>query len=196
LRIESRMNMHRLLFAALMLSASTASAEGLPFFATVQLGPALEVAGDWGTQLKIGQEFGYHFSGGQTGFALGLSLEESFGNCTEASGVSCISLQAGPKMWWDFQPIADVPFFLAPSLRLAFVHVRVDADGLGTGTFTGAGLQVAFEARYIISERMILFARPITLDFIAGGSNRELGYVYDDNIAMRYDITFGGGIAF
>jgi hypothetical protein len=191
------MKMHRLSFALLTLSASTASAEELPFFATVQLGPALEVAGDWGTQLKIGQDFGYHFSGGSTGVALGVSLEESFGNCTEADGASCVSFQVGPKIWWDFQPIADLPLFFGPTLRLAFVHVRVDADGIGaTGTFTGAGLQVALEARYIISERAILFARPITLDMIAGGSNQTLSYVYDDNFAMRYDVSFGGGIAF
>jgi hypothetical protein len=184
------------LLPALLLSASTASAEELPFFATVQLGPALEVAGDWGTQLKIGQDFGYHTNGGITGFAIGASFEESFGNCTDANGASCFSFQAGPKAWWDFKPF-EVPLFFAPSIRLAFVHVRVNADGFGlTGIFNGVGLQLAVEARYILSERAILFARPITLDMIVGGSNDTLSLIYDDNFAMRYDLTFGGGIAF
>ena len=168
----------------------------LPFFLIVQVGPALEVAGDWGTQVKLGQDFGYHFSGGNTGFALGASIEESFGNCTEADGVSCISLQAGPKAWWTFQ-IADLPLFVAPSIRLAWTHVRVSVDAFNaTGVFNGVGLQFAVEARYILSERVILYARPITIDMIAGDGNQNLDFVYDDNFAMRYDLTFGGGIAF
>ena len=192
--------MNILLPALLCLSAQTADTierEELPFFATVQIGPALEVAGDWGTQLKIGQDFGYHVSGGTTGFAIGGSLEESFGNCTDASGVSCFSFQIGPKAWWDFRPF-ELPLYIAPSIRVAWAHVRVNVDGFGgaTGIFNAVGLQLALEVRYIISDRAILFARPVTLDMIAGDSNDNLGRIYDDNFAMRYDITFGGGIAF
>lgn len=193
--------------ALFMILASSASAAEVPtvletpsprpFFAVLQLGPAIEVAGDWGTQLKLGQDFGYHLSGGTTGLALGVSLEESFGNCTDAEGVSCFSFQGGPKAWWTFQPIADLGLFVGPAARLAYTHVRVSVPGFGaSGSFNGVGLQLSLEARMVLLDRLILFFRPITLDMIVGGSDENLGLVYDDNFAIRYDITFGGGLAF
>ena len=68
-----------------------------PYFATFTMGPAIEVAGDWGTQFKLSQELGYHFSGSFSGPAFGLSIDEAFGNCTDAFGVSCFSFSMGPK---------------------------------------------------------------------------------------------------
>jgi hypothetical protein len=177
----------------------SAIATPTPYFATVHLGPAMEVAGDWGTQFKIGEDFGYHLDGGSSGLAIGISLEESFGNCTEGQGVSCFSFQAGPKVWYDYQVSDSIPLFLSPSARLAFSHVRVSASGFGysvSGGFTGVGMQFGLEARYLLGERGILFFRPVTIDMIVGDSDEDLARIYDDNVAVRYDLTFGGGLTF
>jgi hypothetical protein len=192
---------------ALTMIATPALAEDLPamlevstprpFFATAMIGPAIEVAGDWGTQVKIGQDFGYHLNGGMDGVALGVSFEESFGNCTDADGVRCVSLELGPKLWWDFQPFSSLAFFVGPAARLALAYVHLTADGLDrAGRFVGVGLQLSVEARLVLSDRAILFFRPVTVDVIAGDSNDVLSLIYDDHVAARYDLTFGGGFAF
>jgi hypothetical protein len=164
-------------------------------FATFHVGPAMEVAGDWGTQLKIGQDLGWHIDGTSSGLALGLSLEESFGNCTEGQGASCFSFQAGPKLWYDVQILDDLPLYIAPTARLAFTHVAVSAGSL-SGGFTGAGIQLGLELRAVLSDRAVLFFRPVTFDVIIGDADQTLSYVYDDTVAMRYDLTFGGGVTF
>jgi len=165
------------------------------FFATFQVGPAMEIAGDWGSQLKIGQDFGFHTGGGASGLAIGVSLEESFGNCTEGLGVSCFSFQAGPKLWYDVQLADSLPLYIAPIARVAFAHVNVSAGGV-SGSFTGFGLQLGLELRAVLADRAVLFFRPVTFDTIVGASDDTLARIYDDNVAMRYDLTFGGGVAF
>jgi hypothetical protein len=170
-----------------------------PMFASFHLGPAIEITGDWGSQLKIGQEFGYHFSGRFEGPALGLSVEESFTNCTPVSDVSCVSFEVGPKFWWDFALVPGMGIYLAPMVRLGFTHVHISATVFGQdydGAANAFGIQLGLALRLVLGDRGLVYFRPITMDMAIGGADDDLERVYDENFAMRWDLVFGGGFVF
>jgi len=170
-----------------------------PMFASFHLGPAIELTGDWGSQLKIGQEFGYHFSGRFEGPALGISVEESFTNCTAASGVDCVSVELGPKLWWDFALVPGLGLYLTPMVRLGFTHVHISATIFGQdfdGAANAFGIQLGLAVRLLLGDRGLVFFRPITMDMAIGGPDDDLKQVYDDHFGMRWDLVFGGGVTF
>lgn len=90
-------------------------------FATFWLGAAAGVSGV-GSQMKLGQEFGWHWSGDATGGAIGGYLHESFG-----SGFTAIQL--GPKFWWDFAIMDGLGLYISPSASIG-VAIAPEAPAL------------------------------------------------------------------
>lgn len=144
-----------------------------PMFATFGVGPAAGLSGSV-TQLKIAEAFGYHLSGDSSGLAIGVELQQSFGS-------SIFALEMGPKAWFDIQPIANLGFYLSPSVMLGFGYASASFGG----SAAGFDMQFGFEGKLIINDRGLVFFRPFTLDITVG-----------DGTAVRWDVMFGGGVTF
>lgn len=156
-----------------------------PMFATFGVGPSIGITGcnNSGcstnasfTQFKLTQDFGYHFMGEGEGPALGVNVEEAFGD-------NVFRLQPGVKLWWDFQPSEDLGLYVAPTVKLGYGLVTATQ---GSYTAHAFNWQVGAALRMVLGDRGMVFVRPITLD----------SFVNDDGIAFSWDIVAGGGLTF
>ncbi len=157
-------------------------------FAAFGLGPSfgLTACGDGGcgstsnvTQIKLGQEIGYHVSGRGDGFAIGASIEEAFGD-------NLLRLQPGVKLWWDIQPSQNLALYIAPTLKLGYAYFSVDAGPFGSADDHAFNAQVGVEGRIVLEDRGMIFLRPFTLDT----------FTNDDGVLLTYDLMFGGAVTF
>lgn len=148
-------------------------------FATFSLAPAFGLSANSATQLKLGQAFGFHFSGDAEGFAIGGELQESF-----AGGA--FALAVGPKAWFDFAVSRDYGVYIAPTVMMGLGYVSVDGYyGFGSSSAAGFDMQFGVEAKVVLADRGLLFVRPVTIDLAIGSQ-----------VAVRYDLVFGGGVTF
>ncbi len=153
-----------------------------PMFATASIAPAFGLSSNAATQLKLSQSFGYHFTGDGSGFAIGGELQESLGG-------SAFAFQVGPKAWYDIQVSDRLGLYLAPSfmLGLAYGSASQSYYGYDYGSIAGVAfnMQIGFEAKLVIGDRGLVFFRPVTIDIGVGSQ-----------VAVRYDLVFGGGATF
>lgn len=178
----------------LLTSSISAGAETIPdwmkptsrkMFATFGFGPASALS-DFATQFKMELTYGYHLQGGATGPALGGVLAPSFGD-----GVTGFAL--GGRAWWDFQFWKDLGVYIAPFAQLGFASFSSDittcvgascrTESVGTTTLN---MMLGVEGRLVISDRGMVFFRPIGLDF----------HFHDGGMDTRWDILIGGGVYF
>jgi len=143
-----------------------------PWFATFALGPSIFVEPSGHTLFKMSQEIGHHFSGDASGFALGLSIEESF--------VRMFRLGVGPKLWYDIQPSDDLGIYITPGMRLGYGYWS--AGGASASSFA---LQIPLAVRMVLGDAGMVYFQPITPDM----------YI-NEGFAMTWDIMFGGGAIF
>ena len=161
-----------------------------PFWGAFGLGPAIGVDNYTGTQFKLLQEFGYHFSGTAEGPALAFDLQESFGD-------SVTMIQVGGKFIYDIQPVPDLGLYLGPSILMGLTHWSVSLPPC-TDIYPGFcdqfqapggnffNIQIGFEGKLVLGDRGMVFFRPFTLDINANS----------DTTFVRYDLIFGGGVIF
>ncbi len=123
----------------------------------------------WLDQFKLVEEIGYHFSGNASGPAIAFDLQESFNGP--------VFFEMGPKFVWDIPIIQDLGLYLSPSGMIGYAYI----EG-GTHKFD---LQIGFEGKLMLADRAYVFFRPFTLDFLIS-----------DDLILRYDIMFGGGVTF
>ena len=151
-----------------------------PFFFSFTLGGAISIE-DYVSQFKIAQEAGWHINGSATGFAVGLVLQQSFGD-------SLTSFQIGPKAWYTIQVLSNVGFYIVPFIHLGYSHASFSAD-TRVGPFSNSenffNWQFGAEGRLVIADRFFALVRPVTFDFFHG-----------DNFGLRYDFLVGGGVTF
>jgi len=140
-------------------------------FAQFNFGPSIGID-PGGTQFKIAQEFGYHFSGHGAGPALGASLEEAFG-----SGLG--ALPDRPKFWWDFQPVDGWACTSRPRRKIGYALFAASGGGARPHAFTSSS--ALRRTRAGETARSFMF-RPFTIDMAAG-----------DGFAAAYDLLFGAG---
>lgn len=152
-----------------------------PWFATFGLGPAIRID-DMPTQMKLEQAIGYHFFGKGSGPALGGVLTESFGNHFYQIGI-------GLRFWWDIQPVAGLGLYLAPMMQIGWSlfgwETNCPANWNCDDTANYFDWQIGFEPRLVIGDRGIVFFRFVTLNPFFG-----------NNVGLRYDLVFGGGVTF
>ncbi|MCC6746345.1 MAG: hypothetical protein IT371_01720 [Deltaproteobacteria bacterium] len=145
-----------------------------PMWGFFGMGGAIGMTSFSGSQFRLSEEFGYHFSGKSDGPAIGGILAESFGS-------GFFGFQVGPKFTWDFQIVRDLGVYLAPTAHIAFALA-----GAGGSAAAGFNFGFGFEGKLVIMNRGIVFFRPFELDFFAG----------DFPFQARYNLSFGGGVIF
>ncbi len=161
-------------------------AEGRAFWASLAMGPAIGMYGV-GTQFKLIQTFGWHFSGGATGPALAFDISEAF-----AGGY--FTLDMVPRFVWDIHIIEDLGLYLSPSGGLGFSYSTFGACKTTTGggvicpysSWVAFHATMAFDGKLILQNRWLVFFRPLGLDF----------YAHGNGTAMRFSVMFGGGAIF
>jgi hypothetical protein len=133
------------------------------------------------SQLKFTQTYGYHFSGRNDGFALGLELQESVAN-------SQFVFETGPKAWVDI-PLSDrIPLYLSPSAMVGVaIGTTSDSNQVSSGSSSAS---VAFDMQFgvamtLILERFTLKLKPFSFDIAIG-----------DQFVARYDIMMCFGANF
>jgi len=147
-------------------------------FVTFGVGPSIGLSYS-GTQVKLAQDFGYHFFGDGSGPALGAEISEAFGH-------SIFRFQVGPKFWWDIQPSSSLGLYLAPTAQLGYAHLASS----GGGSANAFDMQFGFEARLVLGDRGMLYVRPVGIDILIGGNS------YGSDTATIYDLAVGGGVTF
>jgi len=160
-------------------SRATAAPEAIrpgtkAFFAGLQLGCGIGVTSGFISQVRLRQEFGWHFQGQFKGPAIGVSLSESFGS-------GGFLFTAAPKFWWDIQ-IMDLGLYVAPWIHAGF--------GLATNGSSVAAFNWAFgaEARLVLFDTGYVSFQPIAFDFYHGD--------FGTSAVVRYNLMFGGGFTF
>jgi hypothetical protein len=123
-----------------------------------------------GSVFKMGQEFGWHWSGDFTGGAIGAYLHESF-----AGGAAAVQL--GPKFWWDFQIMDGLGLYISPSVAIGI------AIAGGGAAFD---MNLGCEAKLALADRGFVSFKPIGINIVAGGGGALVGW----------DFLFGGGVMF
>jgi hypothetical protein len=157
-----------------------------PMWASLGMGGAINVK-DSGSQFKLTQDFGYHFTssfgGPSAGPAIAIVLQEGFGN-------NFISFEIGPRFVWDIPVVQNLGLYLSPSLTLGYAYAGTSVDcgpyvdcGGGASAFN---LGLAFAAKLILADRGMVFFQPFGIDMGIRG----------EGVSVRYDLIFGGGVIF
>jgi len=146
-------------------------------FVTLGVGPSIGLSYN-GTQAKLAQDFGYHFSGEGDGPALGVEVSEAFGQ-------QLFRFQAGAKFWWDIQPSSELGLYLAPTAQVGFAHLSA-----GSAAANAFDAQLGFEVRLVLGDRGMVYVRPLGIDILAGGN------AYGNDTETIYDLMIGGGVTF
>jgi len=150
-----------------------------PMWASGGFGPGISLEGAWGygSQFKLVQTFGYHFSGTAVGPAIAIDLQESF-------GYGAVLFELVPNFVWDIQIIDGLGLYLSPGGGLGFAHVSA-----GRG-FNGLSIQLTFKAKLMLGDRGMVFVQPFGLDILGA----DYGYGFDATV--RWDMLLGGGVTF
>jgi hypothetical protein len=128
-------------------------------------------------RVKLGLDFGYHFSGDGEGPAIGLTIEQSFDD-------NFYVFNPAFKFWWDIQ-IADLSVYIAPWAKAGYALGACKDCTTGHAFDFGLGV----EARIVFVDRWMAFFRPVQLDFFAGD-------FLDEKFLLHYAIVLGGGVTF
>ena len=130
------------------------------------------------TQFKLQQVFGYHVSGDGEGFAIGLALQEAFGQ-------GFFRFQPGMRLWGDIRVADDYTIFISPYGHLGYGLFTVAVAGLSgeAHTFNWA-LGVGVKA--VLFDAFSIGFNPVGFDF----------FVNDDAFTMFYDLSFSLGATF
>ncbi len=127
---------------------------------------------------KLALDYGYHVSGDTEGFALGVTLEQSFDS-------HFYIFNPGFKMWWDIH-ITELPIFIAPTVKLGYALAACDGCGNDDHAFNAG---VGVEGRLVLDDRWMLLFRPVHLD-------TYFGSFFEETVLVHYDILIGGGLTF
>lgn len=129
------------------------------------------------TQVRIEEEFGYHFDGEPTGFFLGVSLSQSFGNDYVLASFS-------GRLGYDISAVeeSDFEFVIGPNATVGFAFgdcsyrggCRGDVDAF---FHTTLNLDLKF---LLLDDELTIYARPVSLEIGAG-----------DFEFLRYILMFG-----
>lgn len=176
-----------------------------PAWACLFFGPAISLddTPTTPTQFKLGQGFGYHFSGTFSGPAIAFEVQESFGD-------EFTLLEMGFKFLWDIQVLKGIAFYLSPSITLGIIHMSDekcisihDKEICVDISMDGWTLQFGFAGKLILANRALLFFRLVTIDVMrgtvvfpipTGTSSSSSSSAW--KTGARYDLLFGGGIIF
>lgn len=151
------------------------------FFAGGQLGGAINLD-SWVSQFKIAQEFGWHFSGDSSGPAIGVTVQQSFSE-------NVLSVEMGPKFWWDFQIARNKAIYITPFVHMGFAHLRISVTtpfGTVAGGDTKFGWQFGALGKIIFNDRVYVTFQPFALSLAHGSGGTSL----------RWDILAGAGATF
>ncbi len=127
------------------------------------------------SRIKLGLDFGYHFSGDGEGPAIGATIEQSF--------VDFYFFNPAFKFWYDIE-IADMAIYVAPLAKAGYAYAS-PVNGLH---FLNLGAGV--EGRVVLADRGMLFLRPVQIDSYFGSS------YYNTNFLLNYSAMIGGGVTF
>ena len=140
-------------------------------------------------RMRVGLDFGYHFSGDGEGPAIGASIEQSF-----FGGYFDYMFNPTFKFWYDIE-IADMAIYIAPFAKAGYAFMtRPDFCRFGTvrchaGHFANIGLGA--EGRVVLNDRGMLFLRPVQVDTYLGPND-----FYGSVIIVSYSLMLGGGVTF
>lgn len=127
---------------------------------------------------KVALDYGYHVSGDGEGFAVGVTVEQSFDG-------NFYILNPGFKMWWDIQ-VTDMGIYAAPFAKLGYAFAACEGCGNDDHAFN---LALGAEARVVFDDRWIALFRPIQID-------TYLGEFFEEVFLVSYDVLIGGGLTF
>jgi tetratricopeptide (TPR) repeat protein len=169
-------------------------------------GNLLEVKGSYPHLTTLLQEFGYHFSGKASGFALGVMLKEAFGSAAEVVNsswivtfpeVSCFLFEVGPKLWWDIPLSSKKALYLSPMLVAGYAHLSLTNSATATTEGVRAvTVQPGIEVKLILIDRVMLFVRPFAMDVLILFDKQELAPLISGNVFLRFDVAAGAGVTF
>lgn len=141
-----------LLFALGAPSPASAAEGARPHFVALSLGPTIGVSDLAKTQFDLTQSYNYHVFGTDDGLFVGVELQEGMGNYFRFS--------LGARAGWDWRPVAKLPLYVSPELRLGLSTIDGEAR---------FNLRLGAEARYGLTERIYAILRPLAVNLSAGG---------------------------
>jgi hypothetical protein len=150
------------------LAAPSEPSKPTPHFVALSLGVAVGLSDLARTQFDIAQSYNYHVLGTSDGPFVGIELQEGMGHY--------FRFGAGVRAGWDWRPVADLPLYLAPEVRLGLASTEGEL---------GFNLRLGAEVRYRVAQNIFAILRPV-------GVNLALG----DFAITSYDILGGLGYAF
>jgi hypothetical protein len=162
-----------LVVSLVLLAAPTARADaGGPWYAGVAIGPH-QYHGCCGIHFRASGEIGWHPSGNDTGFFLGLDL-------TTTLGPHFWQLQTGLRLGGDIEVWSnrDAAILLVPAGMLGLGVLDWDGDGHREhGYFV---VQPSFGVALVLADRLVhLFVRPLAWDIQFFPDHRGNGFYWD-----------------
>jgi len=157
--------------AALALSGT---AEARPFFVGGSIGPAIGLGNSVGTQLKLTQEFGYHFTGGPRGLFVSGVMSESF--------VRGVVWGINGRIGYDI-PVWNGSFELQVS---PWGGIGFDVlGGRGAGTRGAFDVQVGADLKFVLlDQKLSLYVRPVAFDLFI---SNFFGARYDMQVGAYFN---------
>ena len=140
------------------------------------LGPGFGVTDNIPDVFKFTQDLMFHFRKSAAGPALGFNMQEGFLN---GGG---FSFQTGPKFEYDIQVKKGLAVYITPSIGFGYHGMFFD-NWNNHGAYIHPGVAV----KTIFVNRWMVWLAPHDLDVIIGGGN---------NVRIRVDFRFGGGVIF
>jgi len=157
-----------------------------PFWVSGYVGPAINLRSSYvGTQIKLAQQFGFHFTGRAWGPAIAFDLQESISN-------NAFVFEVLPRFVWDIPIHKELGLLLSPSAGIGYAYQHMGSGYVVTGSVSGVTVQFAFEAKLLLGRRGMIIFRPFGLDILAADYGWFVGW---DN-SVRWDMLLGGGVVF
>ncbi len=140
----------------------------------VSVGPVVGITDPGRLWFQSSLEIGGHFERTSGGPALSASFDF-------LARPDWFGMEGGVKFRWDIQVRRGMAFYLTPSVRVGYALFSHHGD-LPAHYFN---LQLGFELRMILRNRLILFFRPVSFDFDIR-----------DHVEVAFDPGVGIGVSF
>lgn len=152
------------------------------------------------TAVHLNESIGMHFDGRGEGAALALDLHQGFASARYffggfyVAGWNSVLFEAGPRFHYDIAIARQYGLYLSPSagFHFALLHAYGMVGGFtGQGTDYGFAPQAALDVRLVLSDRVLVYLRPVGIDIPVIFDDRGNSRVY-----VNYDLQAGAGLTF
>lgn len=166
-----------------------------PFWVSGYIGPAVNLRSNFvGTQIKLVEQFGFHFTRRPWGPAIAFELQESISN-------NDFTFEVLPRFIWDIPISKKLGLLLSPSVGIGYSYQHLGPghiyqfQGVNypiAGSVSGFTVQLAFEGKLLLGRRGLIIFRPFGLDIQASDFSWPVGW----DTTVRWDMLLGGGMVF